>query len=72
MNEIVPFAETWIDLEIIIKSEVNQKEKNKYVLTYICGIQKNGTNEPICKAEMETHRENKHMDTKRGKRGGVN
>jgi len=30
MNEIVPFAEAWIDLEIIIQSEVNQKEKNKY------------------------------------------
>ena len=29
-NEIVPFAETWIDLGIVILSEVSQKEKNKY------------------------------------------
>ena len=27
-NEIVSFAETWIDLETDIHSEVNQKEKN--------------------------------------------
>ena len=29
-NEIMPFAATWMDLEIIILSEVSQKEKNKY------------------------------------------
>ena len=27
-NEIIPFAATWIDLEIIIKSEVSQKKTN--------------------------------------------
>ena len=27
-NEIIPFAATWVDLEIIILSEVSQKEKN--------------------------------------------
>ena len=38
-NEIVPFAETWMDLETVIQGEVSQKEKNKYhVLTHICGI----------------------------------
>ena len=29
-NEIMPFAATWADLEIIILSEVSQKEKDKY------------------------------------------
>ena len=29
-NEITPFAATWMDLEIIILSEVSQKEKDKY------------------------------------------
>ena len=29
-NEIMPFAATWMDLEIIILSEVNQTEKDKY------------------------------------------
>ena len=37
-NEIVPFAETWIDLETVIQSEVSQKEKNKYrIISLICG-----------------------------------
>ena len=31
-NEIVPFVETWMDLETVIQSEVSQKEKNKYLL----------------------------------------
>ena len=29
-NEIMPFAATWMDLEIIILSEVSQKEKDRY------------------------------------------
>ena len=28
-NEIELFAETWMDLETVIQSEVSQKEKNK-------------------------------------------
>ena len=38
-NEIMPFAATWMDLEIIILSKVSQKEKDKYrVISLICGI----------------------------------
>ena len=29
-NEIIPFAATWMDLEIITLSEVSQTEKDKY------------------------------------------
>ena len=29
-NETMPFAVTWMDLEIIIVSEVSQTEKDKY------------------------------------------
>ena len=29
-NEIMPFAATWIDLEIVTVSEVSQTEKDKY------------------------------------------
>ena len=37
-NEIGSFLETWMDLEIVIQSEISQKEKNKYhILTHICG-----------------------------------
>ena len=38
-NEIMPFAATWMDLEIIILSEVCQTEKDKYhMISLICGI----------------------------------
>ena len=30
-NEIMPFAATWMDLEIIILSELSHKENDKYV-----------------------------------------
>ena len=32
------FVETWMDLEIVVQSEVGQKEKNKYhILAHTCG-----------------------------------
>ena len=38
-NKIMPFAATWMQLEIIILSEVSQKEKDKYHMTsLICEI----------------------------------
>ena len=37
-NDITPFATTWMNLEIIILSEVSQKEKDKYHISLICGI----------------------------------
>ena len=38
-NEIMPFAATWMQIEIIILSEVSQKEKDKYrMISLICGI----------------------------------
>ena len=38
-NETMPFASTWMDIEIIMPSEVSQKEKDKYhMLSLICRI----------------------------------
>ena len=35
----MPFAATWIELEIFILSEVSQKEKDKYRMeSLICGF----------------------------------
>ena len=39
MNKILPFADTWMDPETVLQSEVSQREKNKYcILMRICGI----------------------------------
>ena len=44
----------WMSLDLVIQSEVSQKEKNKHcILMHIYGILKNGTNEPICRAGIE-------------------
>ena len=37
-NEILPFAATWMELEGIMLSEINQSEKDSYhMLSLICG-----------------------------------
>ena len=62
----------WVKLEPAIQSEVSQRERNKYINAYIHGIQKNGTNEPICRQEQR-HRDRKQtVDTmEEGKVGQV-
>ena len=38
-NEIMPFSATWMQLEIIILSEISQKDTDKYrMIPLICGI----------------------------------
>ena len=69
-NETGSFVETWMDLETVIQSEVSQKEKNKYcILTHICVIQKNGTDELVCKAEIETQMQRTNVWTPRRESG---
>ena len=36
-NEIMPFAAIWMDLEIIMLSEVHEKEKDKYHMVSLIG-----------------------------------
>ena len=69
-NEIVTFAETCMDLETVIQSEVSQKEKNKFrIILLICGIQKNGRDELICKAEIESQMQRTNLWLPREKGG---
>ena len=38
-NEIMPFVATWMQLEIIILSEMSQEERDKYhLISFTCGI----------------------------------
>ena len=54
-NETVPLAAPWVELDIIILSEVSQKEKDKYnMISLLCSILKNDTNELIYKTEMDS------------------
>ena len=57
-NKIMPFffgiTDCQMDLEMVILSEVNQTQKDKYhMISFICGI-KEGTNELIYKTEVES------------------
>ena len=51
-NEIVPFIATWMDLQIITLSEISQIKKN--IISLVCRIFKNDTNELIYKIETDS------------------
>ena len=45
----------WMKLELIIQSEVSEKEKHQFsITTHIYGIYKDGNDDPICKATKQT------------------
>ena len=54
-NKIMPFAATWMELETLIRSEVSQKEKDKYhMLSLVSRI--------YYRAQMNLSTEKKIMD----------
>ena len=64
------FAVTWMDLQIIILSEVSQKEKEiPYDITYMWNP-KYGTNELICETEKDSQTQRTDLWLARGRRGG--
>ena len=52
-NEIMPFSATWMDLEIVILSEVSQR-RNIVCIPYLRNLKRNDTNKITYKTE--THR----------------
>ena len=53
-NKIMPFAATWMDLEIIILNEVNQRTINIMIHHLYVESKKNDTNELIYKTETDS------------------
>ena len=50
----MPFAATWMNLEIMRLNEISQAEKDKYHMrSLICGILKNDRNELIYNTETD-------------------
>ena len=66
-NEIMPFAARWMDLEIIILSQVSQTKKISYDTTYMWNLKK-----MIQNRNRPTDIENKLMVTKEERGGGIN
>ena len=58
------FAATWMDLELIIISEVSQKENKYYMISLLCEILKilqNFTNLKNFTKQKQTHRHRKQI-----------
>ena len=56
-----------------MQTEVSHKEKHQYsILMHICGIQKDGNNDPICKtAKKDTDIKNGLLDSVGEGKGGM-
>ena len=67
-NEIMLFAAIWMDLEIIILTEV-KSEKDKYITHMWNLIFKNDTNELIYKTETDLQISKTNLLLPKGKRG---
>ena len=65
----MPFAATWMALEIIILREVSQKERDKYHdITYV-ESKKNDTNELIYKTEIDSQTQKTNLWLPKGDKG---
>ena len=53
-NEIMPFAATWMDLKIILQSEISQTKTNIIQYHVYVKSKKNDTNELIYKRETDS------------------
>ena len=52
---IMPFEAAWMDLEVVILSEISQIEKEKYHnIPYIWNLKGNNTNELIFNTETDS------------------
>ena len=66
-NEIISCAATWMDLEIIILSEVRERQIS-YDITYLWNLKKY-TKELICKTEIDAQTSKTNLWLPKGKGG---
>ena len=53
-NKMMPFAATWMDLDVILRSKSDTERQISYDITYMWNLKKKGTNELIYKTEVES------------------
>lgn len=53
----------WMNIEPIIQSELRKRKNISRILTHIYGIYKDDTDESICRATVETQKQNKLKDS---------
>ena len=61
----MPFSVFWMQIEIIILSEVSQTERQMCNITYMWNL-KYGTNEPVYKTDSQTRRTDLWLPRGRG------
>ena len=62
----------WMKLEPVIQSGISQKEKHQYsILMHICGIKKDGYNDPICETKKRHRCKEQTLDSVGEGEGGV-
>ena len=63
-NKIMPFAATWMDLEIVILNEVSQAEKAKYHdITYMLSLKRTVQMNLLTKQKQSYRCRKQHMLT---------
>ena len=66
----MPFAATWMDLEIIISSEVSQTEKDKCHIAYMGNLVINDVKEVIYETEISSRISKSNLGLPKGKPWG--
>ena len=61
MNEIMSFAPTWMDLEMVILNEVKKSRRISHDIPYMWNLKINDTNELTYKTERDSDLENRLM-----------
>ena len=56
----MPFAATWMDLEMITLSEVSQRQVS-YDITYMWHLKQNDSNEFIYNTEIDVHTKKRNL-----------